>query len=229
MTASRHGVYVVILGSAGIALLFGQHPHPQPRPAMSQVLVSPDGSTTTVIPGISVFPACNPDTRCDPFLYPPGTNFLPTIYTNTFDGKGVIMENTLPSTPTIPYNLHDGEPKISLINNTSPQDDLHSFFNAILVNAEALEKGTAKNVAQAESAIERAIQGGIDILEGNPNPGLKDRAYIGFPLLHYKVEKVRKVDKATCNVNIHQVWYDTHIESDTAFLDVSDVEDVPWT
>ena len=31
------------------------------------------------------------------------------------------------------------------------------------------------------------------------------------------------------NVNVHQVWYDSHIESDTAFIDPSAVLEVPWT
>jgi len=30
-------------------------------------------------------------------------------------------------------------------------------------------------------------------------------------------------------VDVHQIWYDTHIESDTAFIDPSAVRDVPWT
>ena len=30
-------------------------------------------------------------------------------------------------------------------------------------------------------------------------------------------------------VTIHQIWFDTHIESDTAFLDVRDVADTPFT
>src|SRR5262249_24460663 len=31
------------------------------------------------------------------------------------------------------------------------------------------------------------------------------------------------------NVHIHQVWYDSHIESDTSLLDPSEVLEVPWT
>jgi len=40
------------------------------------------GNTSYVITGQSLFP------ESDPFKYPPGTNFLPTIYTNMFDGFG---------------------------------------------------------------------------------------------------------------------------------------------
>ncbi len=209
----------------------GQHPNPQPRLAPSQVSVSADGGTTTVITDQSVFPICNPLADCDPWLHPPGTNMLPTIYTNAFDGNGVEIPNTLPSTVTIPYNLHDGDPQISIINQSgnptntpSPQDDLRFVvFNAILTNAQALLKGgvNPNEVAQKERAIQTSIQFGLDILEGNPLP---NRAYSGLPLLHYKGgEKVKVVDPATRNVAIHQMWYDTHIESDTAFLDVRGV------
>ena len=35
-------------------------------------------------------------------------------------------------------------------------------------------------------------------------------------------------DKIGGEVEVRQVWYDSHIESDTAFIDPSDVLDVPW-
>jgi len=85
------------------------------------------------------------------------------------------------------------------------------------------------------NAIARNLQRGIDILEGNPVP---DRLYSGLPLLHFMgPEKVKKVTPILDssgkviggNVTIHQVWFDTHIESDTAFLDPSAVPDAPWT
>jgi len=205
--------------------------------APSKVTNSSDGVTTTVITGASVFPPCTPASACDPFLNPPGTNLLPTVYTNVYDGKGVEIPNTLPSTPLIPYNLHDGDPKVSVINQSgnptntpSPQDDLRFVvFNAILTNTEALQKGnlTPAQVAQRTKAIQTSIAYGLNILEGNP---ISNRAYSGFPLLHYTAgERVQKVDPVTRNVNIHQVWYDTHIESDTAYLDVRGVAGVPWT
>src|SRR5262249_23938373 len=153
---------------------------------------SPDGMTTTVITGPSIFPPCTPIEKCNPWLYPPGTNLLPTIYTNVYDGKGVEMPNTLPSTPLIPYNLHDGDPKITIINSSgnptntpSPQDDLRFVvFNAILANAQALQKGGLPpgELARRTKATQTAIQYGLNILEGNP---ITNRAYSGFPLLHY--------------------------------------------
>src|SRR5713226_9738493 len=92
------------------------HPHPQMRPQPSTATTI--GNTTYVSTGQSLFP------QSDPFKYPPGTNFLPTIYTNMFDGFGKEMPNTLPSTPDVPYNLHDGDPVISKIDPRSPTDDL---------------------------------------------------------------------------------------------------------
>jgi hypothetical protein len=213
----------------------GQQPAPadrrtaQPQLAKSTVTVSPDGNTTTVSTGTSLFPACDPPELCNPWLHPPGTNMLPTIWTNAYDSSGNEMLNTLPSTPDIPYNLQDGEPTVSKINITSPQDDLKAFFNAILYQAQTLNNKSASTADAATAArhLQTAIQLGLDVLEGNPFPS---RAYSGFPLLHWRAgEQVKKVDPATHNVDIHQVWYDTHIESDTAYLDVSAVKTVPWT
>jgi len=218
------------------------HPYPQMRPDMSSVVTT--GNTTYVSTGKSLFP------ELDPFKHPPGTNFLPTVYSNMFDSLGNEMPNTLPSTPEIPYNLHDGAPVISNIDPMSPTDDLLEVLD--LRNrlssippvqppkaprrtrggtTGALTSATAK-----DEEIKKAIQRGLDILEGNPVP---DRpTYSGLPLLHYKApEKCKKVkairDSAGNviggNVDIHQVWYDIHIESDTAFLNVSEVQNVPWT
>ena len=259
MNASRHVVLLLfltlVLGSCGTRLLAQHqpHPHPQPRPAASQVSVSkgPDGAiTTTVKTGKSIFRPCEPAEKCDPWRNPPGPNLLPTIYTDAFDGNGERMENTLPSTPTIFYNLQDGQPVVTTLRSQnlssfSPQDDLRSFFCAILVNAKFLNgesrpqcrsfelSATPSDAAQAQAAIETAIQGSLDILEGNPRPR---SAYNGLPLLHYRAgEKVQKVEPIIVNgktrggnVNIHQVWYDSHIESNTAYLDVRAVKDVPW-
>ncbi|HMG74127.1 MAG TPA: hypothetical protein VK582_11555 [Pyrinomonadaceae bacterium] len=197
------------------------HPHPQIRPEMSTVTTV--GDTTYVSTGKGLFAAS------DPFKHPPGTNFLPTVYSNMFDSLGNEMPNTLPSTPTVPYNLHDGDPVVTNIDPRSPTDDM----------LDVLEFGKSlppiRNTAAGDEQIRRTIQRGLDILEGNPLP---DRVYSGLPLLHYKaVEKCKKViaiRDATGkviggNVNIHQVWYDIHIESDTAFLDTTEVRDVPWT
>ncbi len=70
----------------------------------------------------------------------------------------------------------------------------------------------------------------IDILEGNPVP---DRVYSGFPLLHYNGgEKKRGLSQIAngrgeqiWNVDVHQIWYDSHIESDVSYLDLSALDD----
>ncbi|HEV3460313.1 MAG TPA: SCO family protein [Thermoanaerobaculia bacterium] len=201
-----------------------QHPHPQPRPCPSHQTTA--GDTTTIVTGESIFPPSLP------YIDPPGTNFLPTIYTNLFDGAGNEIPNTLPSTPSIAYNLLDGDPVVSQIDATSPRDDLASIFDAI--SRYAKEKESAGGIVTKQLAL-RAIQMGIDILEGNP---VDYRAYSGLPLMHYdgpdKVKKVQPIVDQSGKViggelYVHQVWYDNHIEADTSLLDVSAVPDVPWT
>ena len=97
------------------------------------------------------------------------------------------------------------------------------------------EKEGEIDVRIRKKAIQTLIQRGIDILEGNAVP---DRVYSGIPVLHYKGPlKIKQVtpildpkgNTVGGNVDIHQIWYDTHIESDTALLNASDVWDVPWT
>lgn len=199
------------------------HPYPQPRPKPS--IVTKDGDTIVVTTGESLFPK----PKVDPFTLPPGTNFLPTIYTNMYDGYGREMLNTLPSTPANPYNLHDGDPKVTTIDPTSPSDDLRAVFDKVAVLLAAQPR------PGDPAAIAEVLQTGIDVLEGNPRPG---RAYSGFPLLHYmgpaKIKPVKAITdkngKVTGgNVDIHQIWYDGHIETDTSFIDPSAVLDVPWT
>ena len=201
------------------------HPYPQPRPSPSTV--TKNGDTFIINTGESIFPK----PAVDPFTLPPGTNFLPTIYTNMFDSLGNEMLNTLPSTPNIPYNLHDGDPLVTQINDISPTEDLSAVFDQVIRLA-----ARAKKESPESEPINKAIQRGIDILEGNP---VAERAYSGFPVLHYlgpdKVKQVTPIYDDTGktvvggNVNVHQIWYDSHIESDTAFLDPSAVMDVPWT
>src|SRR2546423_4257021 len=125
------------------------HPHPQMRPSPSTMTTV--GDTSYVSTGQSLFPESNP------FKYPPGTNFLPTIYTNMFDGFGKEMPNTLPSTPDVPYNLHDGDPVVSKIDPASPTDDL----------LEVLELGKNLPRNPVNSEVMSKIQRGLDILEGN--------------------------------------------------------------
>jgi hypothetical protein len=205
-------------------------PHPQPRPKPSTLTLTQDGGIT--VAKITTSSGCFPES--DPFRNPPGTNFLASVYTNVFDGNGKEMLNTLPSTPMTPYNLHDGEPVVSKIDPTSPTDDLVEIFDDVQSMAGKAKNGASVSNADV-TAIAKNVQRGIDILEGNPVP---DRLYSGLSLLHFMgPEKVKKVTPVLDsngkviggNVTIHQVWFDTHIESDTAFLDPSGVPEVPWT
>lgn len=149
-------------------------------------------------------------------------NLCPTVYENIKSMSGAEVPNTLPSTPDEPYNLHP-EPTVSSIDPRSPSDDLRSVIGAM---RQALDEG--------EAPIAEDIQFGIDILEGNPI----DRAYSGMPLLHYngpnKLKKVEPIfddegNKIGGVVELHQVWFDGRIMGDTALLDPSEVQDVPWT
>src|SRR5712692_10176332 len=217
----------------------GPFGHPHPQMPLQPSTATTIGDTTYVSTGQSLFP------QSDPFKYPLGTNFLPTVYTNMYDGFGKEMPNTLPSTPEVPYNLHDSDPVVSKIDPTSPTDDLLDVLQLVKVlpprtvkpigprNQENHTAGQANPPTDEE--IKQKIQRGLDILEGNPMP---NRVYSGLPLLHYKgPEKCKKVIPIRNgtgkviggNVNIHQVWYDIHIESDTAFLDTTEVAEVPWT
>ncbi|HXD30658.1 MAG TPA: hypothetical protein VN643_06060 [Pyrinomonadaceae bacterium] len=201
--------------------------HPYPQPLLTPSIVTRSGDTFIIKTGESLFP----QPAIDPFTLPPGTNFLPTIYTNMFDSQGNEMVNTLPSTPNIPYNLHDGDPVVSQINDISPTDDLRTILERV-INLSA----QAKRGSPQEEPIYKAIQMGIDVLEGNPVP---ERSYSGFPVLHYTGPDKGKVvtpiyddsgkNVIGGNVNIHQIWYDSHIESDAAFIDPSAVLNVPWT
>lgn len=206
------------------------HPHPQPRPKQSTVTLSQDGGIT--VAKISTGTGCF--TESDPFRNPPGTNFLPNVFTNAYDGSGKEMPNTLPSTPMTPFNLHDGDPVVTNIDATSPTDDLVDIFETINGRTNGATARTSVRTTDV-NLIAKNLQRGIDIIEGNPVSG---RSYSGFPLLHFMgPEKSKKVtalrdqkgNVVGGNVTIHQLWYDTHIESDTAFLDVSDVLEVPWT
>lgn len=191
----------------------------QPRPAASTQTVSADGLTTTVVTPEGAFPSS------DPFANPPGTNMFDTVYSNMLDGAGVLMPHTLPSTPNRPYNLHLTDPVVTQLDNkASPTDDLRAAFKSIRADIDS-------NVIQADGLI--TIQFALDILEGNPVP----RVYTGMPMLHYNgpekvkvVEPIRDAEGTITggNVNVHQIWFDTHVESDTAFIDPSAVLEVPW-
>ena len=219
-----------ILAALAVALLpqlarAEQHSgHPYPQPYLAASTQTTVGDVTTVVTGASLFEPSSP------FVDPPGTNLLPTIYTNLYDSNGDEMPNTLPSTPTVPYNLHDGVPVVTTIDRVSPTTDLAAAFDRIDAAVRATRRGRDN-----EDATRRAIDRVVDILEGNP---VENRTYSGFPLLHYlgptKLKKVQPVLDAQGrtiggNVEIRQIWYDNHIESDTAMLDPSAVQDVPWT
>ncbi|PZR84938.1 MAG: hypothetical protein DLM68_11750, partial [Hyphomicrobiales bacterium] len=209
-----------------------KHPHPQPQMKVPyQRDEGPDLTCVETCQGIFL--------EIDPFLYPPGTNLLPTVYTNVFDSLGNEVPNTLPSTPKRPYNLHDCDPVVTSLTpdqKRSPTDDLQDILNAaprILTGLSYREYWgtygdcTKPNDAGAplpEDQIDRAgllaqVQSGIDILEGNAVPS---RVYSGFPLLHYNGgEKKRGLSQIVnergeqiWNVDVHQIWYDRHIESD---------------
>src|SRR5215471_16391479 len=77
--------------------------HPQPRPPASAIQLRQQNGITVL--DLSTGHGCFAEV--DPHLNPPGSNFLPTIYTNAFDGNGKEIPNTLRSTPDVPYNLHD--------------------------------------------------------------------------------------------------------------------------
>ena len=189
---------------------------PQPRPpeAQESVTITNGVKTTTIItPENTIFPSQ------DPFNEPPGSNHLPTVYKNVCDSNGVEIPNTLPSTPEHPYNLHP-DPVVSNIDKTSPTDDLAVLF---------------KKIYNTKGSRPALVQNAIDILEGNPIP---KRNYSGMPVLHYngplKVKHVQPIYdsnnvKIGGTVEVHQIWFDSHIESDTSFIDPSDVLDVPWT
>ncbi len=201
------------------------HPCPQNRPGPStQVTI---GDTTFVTTPEGQHPAQ------DPFAEPPGSNFLMTKYVNLRDFNGDEMPNTLPSTPDGRYNLHDGPVLTQPINRDSPSDDLDRIIDRI---EKAAKHGRRVN--------KRLIQRGIDILEGNP---IRNRAYSGIPMLHYsgpnKVKKVMPICAAgPCsdplapddvviggNVDVEMIYWDQRIEADTAFIDPSAVQEVPWT
>jgi len=228
------------------------HPHPQPRPPASQVSVTQEDGIC--VARITTAHGCFAESN--PYQNPPGTNFLQTDYENAFDGNGKEMPNTLPSRPKVPYNLHDGKPVVSALCGAQsfeeckpvPESDLYEIAPNLKYSPKSPSDDLVEIFDQVDckikpcrfnkldpSTIARNFQRGIDILEGNP---IRDRLYSGLPLLHFKgPEKVQQVTPILDgngsviggNVSIHQVWYDTHIESDVAFIDPTPVKDVPWT
>ncbi|GAB4358485.1 MAG: hypothetical protein Kow0060_12500 [Methylohalobius crimeensis] len=193
------------------------HPCPQTRPGPSRQVEHADGSMEIWTPE-GHFPSA------DPFSNPPGSNFLLTVHENLRDFLGNEMPNTLPSTPTNPYNLHDGPVLTQSINPTNPEEDLDRIIDEI------------ERAARTNGKVDvDLIHLGIDILEGNP---IDNRAYSGFPMLHYngclKQKTVEPIFDAEGqlvggNVDVNLIYFGQHIEGDTAFLDPSAVQEVPWT
>ncbi len=201
--------------------LLAQHPHPQPKPGFGVQTLSADGMTTFSV----TKPGPLPSAPCGEDLEYSCKNVLPTVNSNLFDSQGNEILNSNPSTPTVPYNLMDGPVVVTpLANISSPEDDLLASFNSVIA--------TAQNQQIVDHA---TIQFALNILEGNP---ISTRpTYSGLPVLHYvnpeKINKVQPIYDSNGkliggNVNVHQIWFDQHIESDTALLDVSQVQNVPW-
>jgi len=224
----RFSLLLVLVTMAGASVTRAQslnctgHPGPQlPRPSFAHVVTT--GDTSVVQTGQSCF------SQSDPFNDPPGTNFLgPTVESNAFDIKGNEMPNTLPSLADGTHNLLQGggPTQIVDIDETSPTDDLTNLLQNIL--AQAQQTPPVKDV--------NSINFALAILEGDP---LSSRpAYSGLPLLHYtgpeKAKTVQVILDAFGNViggnvDVHQIWYDQNIESDTSFIDWGPVANVPFT
>ena len=205
------------------------HPCPQPRPGNgaffgSMQTTSDDGMTTFVVtPEGQHAPQ-------DPFDNPPGSNFLMTVNSNLFDFNGEEMPNTQPSSlGDDSYMLHDGPVTTTEINKTSPSEDLDGIIDELelLVSNNSVPQLGSLNLA-------------LNILEGMP---IADRAYSGFPMLHYNGPNKIKAVEPICqnnpcqegdeviggNVDVNMIYWDQHIESDTAFIDPSAVQEVTWT
>lgn len=196
-----------------------QHPHPQPVPI--NPATGMPGSVQTYSTDLDGTPLVTVDTFS---ALPPDQNFLLTVDSDIFTSTGNLIPNTEPSTPTNPFNLHDGPVSTSDIDMTSPRDDLRS----LIMKVQAAAKRSVRDTA--------SIQMALDILEGNPIPSRP--TYSGMALLHYtgpeRIGHVQPISDSTGNViggnlNVHQIWFDNHIESDTALIDPTAVQNVPWT
>lgn len=198
-----------------------KHPEPQPLPEGKEQFLLDEG-TTRLIGAEGIFPEQDPWLPADGENEVKPTNLLDNVYENLIDGFGNEIPHTLPSTPENPYNLHP-DPEVSEVDPRDPVHDLRNIFQDL---NEAVENGGTIDFDQ--------IQFAVDILEGNEI----DRTYSGFPLLHYNGPLKEKVVEPEYdedgnvvggNVNVHQLWMRSHLESDTGFIDPSAVQDVPWT
>lgn len=212
------GVFVVLLSAAGLLGAPAAHAAAcaptRPLPAPGSWSVVTNGDTTTINTAPSFFPPGDS-------FGPNPTNLLPTIYEDACDSSGNPIPDTLSSTPEHPYNLHPDPAVSPLPNAISPTDDLAGIIKT-LVNG------------QGNSVDQNQIQFAIDVLEGNP----VNRVYSGFPVLHYNGPLKGKTVSPTLDgdgnviggtVTVHMLYYDSHIESDTSYIDPSAVANVPWT
>ncbi len=184
----------------------------------SEIVESEDGLVLTVNGPPSLFPPGG-DARD---ALPP--NLCQTVYSNVKNWDGTEIPHTLTSTPEKPYNLHLEPPVVTEIDPRSPTDDLRGIVRNLRA---AIAAGDLPNGED--------LQFGLDILEGNPI----DRAYSGFPLLHYNgFKKVQVVEPEYAddgvtvvggNVVVHQIWAGQRIMSNAAAIDTHYVKDVPWT
>ncbi len=188
----------------------------QPRVPFETRSLSPDGTTTFLSTPHAILP------EGDAFG-PTPPNLLPTVYEDVETCRGNKIPNTLPSTPENPYNLHP-DPIVTPIDKTSPTDDLDWIMDEI-------EVLIAKNKKFDGERVSLLAGHAVDIIEGNPLSGeLAGGVYEGFPLLHYLGGlKTKSVDPVTKTVTVNQIWYDSHIESDTSYIDPTIVDDEEWT
>jgi len=188
-----------------------------------------------------IFPEVNP------FQRPPGTNMLPTIYSELFDGEGKPIPNSLPSTVDRMYNLHERDPVVTPINPRSQSNDLREILDTVYTLMtgispkhlwERLDRERYEDTLRRVDLRSRQVRENLpriryylkmadDIILGNP---VADRYYSGFPLLHHSGQnRVGRViptldsegNVSGGNVNVHQVWSDVRIESDTMFYDLA--------
>jgi hypothetical protein len=199
----------------------------QPRVRFETQTISADGMTTYL--------------SSSPAVFPPGDSFGPnppnmveTRYELAETCRGTPIPNTLPSTPEHPYNLHD-DPVVTSIDNTSPTDDLDRIMDQLEY---ILEPGGGKKCKKKDnncisanpSNVGSLARMAVDIIEGNSLSGdLQGRTYEGFPLLHYLGGlKTKSVDPVTKTVTINQIFFDSHMESDTSYVDPTVVDDEEW-
>jgi hypothetical protein len=148
----------------------------------------------------------------DPFVNPPGTNMLPTVFSNLRNTRGREILNTLPSTKAKPYNLHDTKPTVVKINPESPSDDLKYLMTVLyeIIAGEPYEQylsrsdkvsvqdlindaaGASERVVASKSLVQHHIKWALDMIEGKASRGSNvpgDRAYRGFSLFNHSGHK----------------------------------------